>query len=317
MNYFEIKALSFSSLRLLQQSPSLFYNMKDKKPASEALTLGTIVDHVLTEGMETFNDLFILIKAKEPTGLMLNYVNCLLNNGEDYEQAYTCSGFKQNPASIREKFEKEHLDYYNEKKELKTGLLLYTQEQLDTAKSIVDSLNSIETIRNCFIALENEEIYKQLEIFWEYKGVKLKSKLDVCKINKTLKKITIIDLKTTGFSVDSFKESIEKYQYWLQMVMYGMAVYQHFSKEIEDIESYDIEFKWVVESTKYIGSPCIYKMSQKDADRGVHGGKIGDKYYKGFIELMDDYMWYVEHNQWQIPRNVYQSNFEVELNVFN
>jgi len=317
-NYFKVKALSFSSLKNLLESPALFLGMLNKKPSSEALTIGNLVDALLTE-RDRFDELFLLKKAKEPSGLMLPYVEALLRNDGNFEKAYLESGYKQSEASIREKFEKEGKEWYNEQLELKTSSKsLYTQEEYSRAIAVVSSLQNNKFIAQCFeISNENEEIFKQLEIYWKYKGIDLKSKLDVVKINRKNKKIILYDLKTTGYSVNSFYDSVIKYSYWLQMSMYGMAIYHYFKDKIENIKEYDIEFKWIVESTKYPGSPIIYNMSKEDADKGVNGGKIDGKYVKGFIQLIEDYIWYTETNQWTHKREIIENNFECDISIFN
>ena len=316
-NYFDVQALSFSSLKNLQFNPQYFKVLLGKKPSGEALTIGSIVDTILTDA-SNFENQFLIKKAKEPTGMMLDYTHCLLKFDGDHEEAYKCSGYKTNKDNIREKFEKDCLEYYEEQKELKTSSKhLCTEEEYSKALAVVNSLQKNPITSKCFEALENEEIYKQLEIFWEYKGVKLKSKLDVLKINKTEKKIILYDLKTTGFSVQNFTESIIKYQYWLQMAMYGLAVMYHFKESIPNIDEYKIEFKWIVESTKYPGTPQLFKMSEKDAEKGIYGGKIEGKYYKGFIELIDDYLWYLNNNEWNYRRDVIQNNFEIDLQIFS
>ena len=316
-NYFTVKALSFSSLKNLLFDPQFFRAMLHKKASSEALTIGNLVDATLTE-RDRFDELFLKKEAKEPSGLMLPYVESLLRNNGDYEKAYIESGYKQSEASIREKFEKEGKEYYNEQLELKTSSKsLYTEEEYNKAIAVVNSLQNNEFISNCFKALDEEEIYKQLEIYWKYKGIELKSKLDVVKINRSKKKIIIYDLKTTGYSVNSFLDSVYKYSYWLQMAMYGLAVLYKFKEEIQDIEEYKVEFKWIVESTKYPGSPTIFNMSESDAKKGVEGGKINGKYTKGFIQLINDYIWHTETNQWTHKKEIIENNFECNTSIFD
>lgn len=316
-NYFENVSLSFSSLKNLNFGPGLFKAMLTKKPSSESLTCGNLVDALLTEP-ENFNNLFIEEKEKEPSGLLLSFGKCLLDCNGDYESAYRCSGFKQTFETVKEKFDKEHLNWYNEQREIRGGKKLpYSSEEYDKAVRVVESLQRNDAVSSYFKAQENEEVFKQLEIFWEYKDVQLKSKLDLVKIDKNNKIIYIIDLKTTGFAVDSFKESIEKYQYWLQLYMYGLAFYYKFKNEIPNIEEYKCKFKWIVESTKYPGSPCIFNMSPSDELKAENGGIINGKYYKGFKELISDYKWYLEHDQWIHKRELIENQFEVDISVFN
>jgi len=310
------RALSFSTLKNLSYSPGLFRAMLLKKTTSKALTIGKMIDTMLLEP-EKFEEYYSARKAKVPTGMMLDYTNAYIEK-ENHNYAYAVSGYKQDRDMVREKFERDCKEYYEEQKAInEQKKLFYAEEEYSTVIKVVESIQQNEKIFNCFKALEDEEFFGQLEILWEYKGIQLKSILDILKINHSKKLITIYDLKTTGDSINNFITSIEKYQYWLQMAMYGLAVLYKFKESIKNIEEYSVEFKWIVESTKYPGSPIIYKMSESDAKKGVEGGKINGVWQKGFQQLIDDYIWHTDNNEWTYKREIIESEFECDISIFN
>ena len=176
MNNFDNRSLSFSTLKYLQEGPSLFRAMLNKKFESEGLTIGSIVDVLLTDP-ERFATDFLLKKGVAPTGMMEKYVYYLINicvsrgdstlTDEDFDKAYNYSAFKISKDTIKERFEKEFSDYHKEIVEQKKGKkTLYTQEDYDVAIRVVDSLNSNPHISQCFRKEGNQDVFQQLKIEW-------------------------------------------------------------------------------------------------------------------------------------------------------
>lgn len=291
--------------------------MLSKKVSGEAINIGSLTDFYMTENIEDFDKFYVVLREKAPSGKMLDFCECFINC-RDLEQSFVCSGYKQDKVGVIEIFQKQYIGWCEEQEKVREGgRQIVTADENERACKVVDSINRCSATKALFTASEREEVFKQLEIFWKYEGIDLKSKLDLVKIDHLNKIIYIIDLKTTGFAVDSFKESIEKYQYWLQLYMYGLAFYYEFKNKIENIHEYKCQFKWIVESTKYPGSPCIFNMSHSDELKAENGGTINGKYYKGFKELISDYKWYLEHDEWVHKRELIENNFEVDISIFN
>ncbi len=74
-----------------------------------------------------------------------------------------------------------------------------------------------------------------------------------------------------------------------------------------------LPFKFIVESTKTVGFPLVFRCSEEFLNGGISGFKKDGKFYKGFIELIHDYKWYTENNSWTYNREIIEKNGEIEL----
>ncbi len=64
--------------------------------------------------------------------------------------------------------------------------------------------------------------------------------------------------------------------------------------------------------------PLVYKTSIEDLYVGKHGGKLlrsGDE-VKGFNQLIDDMTWHLDNQLFDYPKEIYDVEGEVPLNVF-
>ena len=71
----------------------------------------------------------------------------------------------------------------------------------------------------------------------------LKGYIDKYIIDDETKTITIIDLKTTAKPLESFAETVDFYNYWLQAAVYSLIVVKNVD---ENQKNYKIIFKFVV-----------------------------------------------------------------------
>ena len=86
-----------------------------------------------------------------------------------------------------------------------------------------------------------EEVYKRVHKIYG----KTEHDINILPNHKD-KLVTICDLKTTSKSISDFKDTVDYYNYWLQAAIYCKLVYENLSKQVDDIDSYKILFKFVV-----------------------------------------------------------------------
>lgn len=320
------KPLSFSRLKNLQIGPAYFKKMLNaEEKDSESLLLGGIIDCLLTTP-EKFSERYLLASAEKPTAMMWELTSTYLRLEKDYpgdpsnfEKSYVKSGFKGDIESIQKRFDKEGKSYFEEQlTATKDKKLLYTNDLMSKAEAVVTSLLTNSYTNHYFKINDKEELFTQLEINWKINNIDFKAILDMVKIYHDRKEIDLIDVKTTGYSVDTFENSIDQYQYWLQMVIYGLALFNYLKEKNSELLNYKLNFKWMVESTVYPGTPVIYKMKESDWDKGLRGGfnKKGEK-VKGLVELIADLIWYQTNNSWTYRREVIENNGEITANIFN
>lgn len=317
--YFKDPGLSQSELKNLAYHPKYFKNRKENKIESQALTLGSIVDCLLTEN-KNFDKLFIVNEFNKPSGQIGMFVDYVLM-GLSFDEAYKKVDFKRKKDTLE-----KILDVYNTSniqdyiKFLKVGKVkkVITKEEYNTALNVVNSLLTHKFTKDYFNSDKYDTI-TQLEIYWEYKKIPCKSKLDIVQIDHKNKIIFPIDVKTTSKSTDEFKDSVIRYRYDLQSAYYTEALHYwktYIFKKYIDYSIYN--FKFVVENTEYPGTPYVYCCTDNDIYCGKYGGTTttGLKLF-GFDSLVDDYIWYVKNNQWDYKRNVFENNGHIDLNLFS
>jgi len=337
-NYFGVNAISYSMLRALSIGPAYYkFTKEQESEEKEHFVIGTAVDCMLTEPDNFWDTHYLDYSFNEslnvPTGQMLKFIDFLVNNencGELYEncynEAYEYAGFKQKKVdTVIDDFKNNYKDYYDallSKKsttESNKNKQRLTTDQLKLINNICDSLKNNQFTAKYFNNTNDSvKVFNQLEIYWKFKGLDCKSKLDKVLIDNENKLITIVDLKTTGNSTFSFSSSALKWRYDLQSCFYSTALYWliHESDDVywHHYKDYKFNgFKFVVESTKSQGFPLIYSCSDKFLDMGLKGFWNNGKKYKGVLELVDDYKWYLEKDSWSYNREIIENNGEIEL----
>lgn len=333
-NYFDDNSISYSQLRNLSVGPAYFKKIQEEEQEDkEHFIIGSCVDTLLTEPdkfWEKYTLEFSEVCEKVPTGQMKDYLEFLLL-GNTPEAAYNFLK-EQNGGKLRDNLEKfkekakeweEYTIYLNKRNLFNKNCFIehkqtLTNEQYSLISRIVQSLKTNRFTRKYFEINDNIEIKSQLEIYWEYKGEKCKSKLDLVLIDHNLMEIHTLDIKTTGKSPFSFNLSALQWRYDLQAAFYSTALYWLINKSNNEewgkYKFYKIKpFKFIVESSKYPGLPLIYEASEKFLIGGAEGFTSGGRYYKGFVQLMDEFKWYKDNNSWDYPKDVIENEGVIKL----
>ena len=316
MGYYNDKAISQSQLTNLASGPKYFKNKLEYKQESDALTLGSIVDVMLTES-DNFYKIFIVNEYPKPTGQLGEYVDAIFK-GFSEEEAYTIAGFKQKKIDVvKELFKgKDCQNYYNFLLESKDKKVI-TKEEYGKANKIVTSLLT-NRFTSKYFNCDDTECLTQLELYWKYKDFDCRSRLDIVKINHKDKTILPIDVKTSGKSTYNFLESVVRFRYDLQAAFY-MEALQWYIDNTDKYKDYKLlPFLFIVEHTDYPGLPLIYECTEKDIHYGKFGGitKTGVR-LKGFDELIEDLKWYYTYDSWDYTREVIENCGVVKMNLFN
>lgn len=337
LNYYKNDAISYSMLRNLSVGPAYFKKVQEEEQEDkEHFIIGSCVDILLTEP-DRFWEIYALefqeVCEAIPTGQMKMFTDYLYQFVTDdiekhYSRAYEEVNFKRESLEkVIERFQKEGKAYYDwarQKDEYEFSIKekqLISNSQYSLITKIVESLKTNRFTRKYFEGTigKNIEIKHQVEIYWEFKENKCKSKLDLVLVDHENKEIHPIDLKTTGNSPFSFDSSSLKWRYDLQAAFYSSALYWLINKSDDKywskFKEYTLKkFKFIVESTKYQGLPLIYECSERFLKGGIDGFTYQNRWYKGFIELINEYNWYKENNSWDYPKTTIEKEGIMELN---
>jgi len=125
------------------------------------------------------------------------------------------------------KFIAECIDYLKQAEKLQ-GKLTLTASQKEIIENCIKSLKG-NPLANKYFNLgggfvENAFIFRELDVYFELMGLKVKAKLDNIYIDILAKKIYLNDLKTTAKPLSSFQEILEYYKYHRQLAFYLRAL---------------------------------------------------------------------------------------------
>lgn len=317
LDYSKIKAISNSSLNLLEISPKLFlkfYNQELEEKDEKYFLLGSAIHCYILEPDE-FKNRYIF----------LNYTAPNSSNKEQFIKEYLKAEGKENDKLLKAYTEsysnistKEETNL-NKAKELKKELSSYINylKLKDSGKNILDSsykqfldklkkeLETNEKAKELLFLKEsplvNIEIYNEFPIIWSYKSYKLKALLDRIIIDHDNKCINLIDLKTTA-SISKFKESFFKYNYDRQLAFYTFGLIALFEQKYpsKNIEEYSINHFIVAVSKDSDPESTVFKVSEPvilEASKKLH-------------ELLNIAIWHFENNKWSYSKEQYINGYE-------
>ncbi len=345
LRYKQTKALSQSSLKLLDYDPKSFYYNEERwlkgeianKPefdATPAMRLGEVVD-CLALTPKDFDSIFVVNTALSPSGQMLTFTDEYIKlekiASENYtktleketvqqiaQSAYDYAGFKRDSfTKVLDRFKDEGLAYYNTHRKAKDKIII-TAELYKQAQELTKALKD-DKYANDYMAYSEypwQEILNQHEIYMELSLndtiIPLKALLDRVVIDHDKKTIQPIDLKTT--SEDFFPSSIVSYRYDMQAAFYTWSL--QLSKLKTSYRDYVVlPFLFITVNT--VNSKVIvWELSDDDMYVGKHGGQTHTgRVVKGFLTLIEDYTWY-KNNNWDYPKDVQEQEGKRITNCF-
>lgn len=335
--YRKYPAISQSSLGYLDQHPKYYYYKVYSKHKEEEdkshFRLGSAIDTYLTDPSE-FHKLFVKAAGYCPTEKMnvlcKSFFKHFHINKLSYEDAflmaYQESGYKTSSKAIREKFEsKANQAYVKELLRTKDKTLL-TDEEYQMVRSVGDQLRTCKHTREYFnpdYQEEHKEYLYQFPLLFRCQGKECKGLLDLLIIDHKNKTMQIVDLKHTGKSNLFFKKSFLQFRYYLQAAFYTYGL-QYFKKRSKmtvnrDLSGYAIEnFMFVVAESKTYNLPLIFTCTDNDLKVGREGGYDASygRYYKGYLQLLDELKWHENTGNWDMPKEAYDESLCLSLDVF-
>ena len=329
--YDKVKAVNNTALGYYILSPLEFKKYYDNPTESvgDWYDVGSAI-HCLILQPEDFYDKYIVLDYKKPQNeqqkvfiekycdfLSLKKEEELLDTKsndtfllEAYKVAYSTKG----------KTDKKMLE---EATELQTNLNSYMQFiRLELNGRTILSSGSMESVKQCCNALlvnpksdlviktpelkgDDIKVYNELEIYFDFKGMHCKSRLDKLIIDKPNRKIYIVDIKTTSKPVGKFYESFRDYDYERQFAFYCLAVYEYLDKQIgvPSLDEYSVTCICATVSTKEPYESRIYGLPMEKVMFSVQNIK----------RVLTDLVWHFENNKWNYPKCYYEGGNDYEV----
>lgn len=305
MKYFENLALSNSKISSFSHDPSYYYKLYVTKEITQkeslSLSLGTLV-HCLILEPETFENKYLISSVEKPTGLMLPFIETLakfeIMDDLSLEAAYLISGYKISKDKVISNFkESEYLKAYYEE-------LMMSKDKIIISQSDYDKANNL-----CSVALNNPQwdkilsnlTYKkfdELEIYWNYRGVNCKAKLDRLYVAEAS---GVLFIKYFDFKTDSqnpvhlYEKSFLYWKTYRQMSFYVEAI-KAWAEQIYPSKEIILSM-YAVPIDTVRNKSLIYCVDMAYLNKGI----------KEINEDMDKLAWHVAEDKWEYPKTIYDA----------
>lgn len=309
-NYLDNNSLSQSRLKRILKHPQEFLNFETSEydEPKDSIIIGDGVDILLTQEEGTFENNFYTLTEEKPSGQMGDFVWNLFayRNESNAEQiAYDIAGFKRDTIEkVRERFKKEGSSYYQALLDAE-GKTVITPEQYNTIQSIKNSFLTHEFTKP-FFNKEKYDVYFQIPLTFVYKDVPCKALLDMIAVDKETRVLYPIDIKTSYVKTTYWASNIWKFRYDIQAAFYTEGLIQNNYQEKYNAKSMN-NFRFMVESQAFPGSPLIYEVNDKILEVGKSGGKVFNRDYEGFDQAIDRYLWHSTNDLWKYPKEDYEN----------
>jgi len=298
---------SFSSLKdIVEEGANVLLPLSSKR--SQAFDFGSLVDVLLTEPEEV-NNKFYFENYEKPTASSLTLAESLIEDilfldvdiksvlKEDYilSRCKTLNLWSKytDDKIINLTLANEQFTTYIKCTIESNGKTLITKDQYEEAKKQVDIILNHEYTKDIFKNDESVLLLYQRAVMFPFMGVNLKSKLDIIKIDFKNKTIGGIDIKTGSENPANFEISFYKYKYYLQALIYNLALL-YILDQSGLVDEYKIEpFKFIYISKKDSNYPVVYTVPENILSNFLNGWRTSIGYnYVGLAEILEHYKYY-------------------------
>lgn len=316
--YLLSNAISQSKLKKILTHPSNYLEDSSDSEFDEPkanIIIGDGVDILLTQNEDVFFEQFHISTVERPTGQMGDYVWSLFinrNNPDAEEIAYHEAGFKRDTLEkVKERFKSEGAVYFYDliNGENKTVISPQQFTQIQVAK---ETLLTHRFTAKYFRNNERYEVKYQVPIYFNYEGTDCKGLIDLVIIDKETKTLYPVDIKTTGYRLDSWIGNFWSLRYDIQAAFYSYGLNTMLEKfGCEKLGN----FKFIVVNQTKPENPLIFQVSDEILNFGEVGGKKISVEYEGFRQAIARVKWHTENDLWDYRMEDYLNNGVRTINL--
>lgn len=310
-------ALSYSTLSTFERTGFNGLSSLFEAKSSSSLTLGSMVDAMITGGMDEFNERFEVVDLKvtdSGTSIvnMLVSMNLEQDDFNDIPQDVVSSVAKSVGFWATDKYDSIRYskvlgtgnvrDLYNVTRNCSHKEIV-TTDSYQTALSMVEALKTSEATMRYFA--DNDELspvqrYYQLKFKMQYNNVVYRSMLDLIVVDHEKKVIYPIDLKTSSHKEWDFEESFMQWRYDIQARLYWRNLKANLDRD-PIFRSYKLaDYKFIVVNP-YTKTPLVWEFPFTQC-QGMLTDEKGNIYRDPF-DIGEELTYYLE-NRPQVPKNI-------------
>ena len=316
--------ISRSFLNWFRQSPKYAKDMLDGKEvglSGKQIDKGIMVHAYLLEP-EEFKKTYRVLTIETPTSAQQkqfckDYISSKANKPilkalEAFKKNYSTNG-KSDEESARKGLEmalklKSYIKWLRDESISQKAMTWGDISMLKTMKeNILLHKKAKELLFNN--TSDNCDYLNEFHINWEFRIsedeiIKCKSLLDRIIIDYDNKKISLIDIKTTG-DLSKFSKSFKEYDYGMQSAFYWMAIYWYMKNE-KGISLDDWEHETYIVAIKNNGDYGCKVFNVED-------NLILLKTYE-IEQILKEINWHITNNLWEYSREYYEGDGVESLN---
>lgn len=317
VDYNKAEGLNQSFLKKLVNGPRAI--IAPEREETDSLRLGSLVDDMICEP-ESVADKYATCTIKLPSEAIINIIEMVLLSSDssdlsalDAEIIAACNHYQYQARWKDEtrlaKIKEEGNEYFQFRKSTGNKTVVGPDMWI-LAEEMKEALLTDRFARFIFDEDPKLETQYQFVATGELEGELCKGKLDKIIIDHEEKVIDIYDIKTTSDSIGSFKNSYLKYRYDIQGEFYKRLVEQMYPE-------------YTVSNMVFVVCSYAYKplevrqfmMTNDDHKNAYNGFKLNHREYKGIKQLIDDYKWYTENQEFEYSRDHVNSMGQMMINL--
>lgn len=317
-NYYDVKAVSNSSLSWLSKGSPKYFKMKFDGLIDEApktyFEKGQQIHMYILEPEEFDKEYTFLSYSKPKSAQQKEFCDTFarLKKGKKdeklviaYKKAYTTKESDDKILDKAKTLEKQYIEYIK--------FIKISPMQKVLPSSMLTTLNEMkvnlrEHIKSRELLFNDEHtvfgnsdklfIQNEFSIYWTYpNGLKCKSMLDRLVIDYENKKVQLVDLKTSAH-IYTFKEKVDEYSYHRQLAFYWMAIHWYFKNTLKiSLDDWTKETYIVTVGTTIPYEVKVFNITDKKLDEGA----------TEIINLMDTLKWHFDNDAWNFDMKYYDN----------
>lgn len=271
-------AISYSTLSRFEREGWRKIGSLFDKIDTPALTFGSAVDTMLTDGVDAFNERFAVCEFPNISDNLKQIAKALHRKFKDeyrklsaipeqeIDNMATVFNYYANAkyAEYRVKQIKENCDEYYSLLTLAEGKTVLSQDDYNDVIKCLDELKSNPATKPYFwvnpFDTDVEKVF-QLKFKAEWNGHSVRCMFDELWVDHKRKIIIPIDLKTTGHPEDEFKSSFAQWRYDIQAKLYTYILYQNIKKDEYFKDFRILEYNFIVINRRTL-SPLVWVFDQ-------------------------------------------------------